>query len=189
MKLVTPCLILLFCKHTLRVDVGHFPRAEHCFRRLKRSFLFTDTCVECGVMAKALKYSSSLKNWRNYGNVPWNYGFTFKDFLCELDIIWILRAGKHNRSLVHQHNMEMNIPLAVETNLWDCTLIAAVRNVPQPSEMLDRQCALYQVTLQRSTCTFLRRAEWSGVWKQPCCTNFLSLIIRPIIQSNTDGTQ
>ena len=50
----------------------------------------------------------------------------------------ILRAQKHNRSLVHQHNMEMNIPLAEETNLWDCALITAVRKVPQPSLMLHR---------------------------------------------------
>lgn len=47
---------------------------------------------------------------------------------------YILRAQKHNRSLVHQHNMEMNIPLAVETNLWDSapnTAVSTIRNTRQ----------------------------------------------------------
>lgn len=57
----------------------------------------------------------------------------------------ILRARKHNRALVHQHNMEMNIPLAAETNLWACTPMTALQNVPQPSQMLGGQCARYRV--------------------------------------------
>lgn len=35
--------------------------------------------------------------------------------------------------------MERNIPLAVETNLWDSALISAVWIVPHPSALLDRQ--------------------------------------------------
>lgn len=54
----------------------------------------------------------------------------------------ILRAKKHNRSFVHQHNMEMNIPLAGKTNLWDSAPNTAVWNGPRSSVILDGACPI-----------------------------------------------
>lgn len=75
MKLVTSCFMSLFWNKHFRVHACQLPRAECCFRRLPHSVIFTDTWEECGVAAKGLKYSSSLDNYRNYGNLWWNDGF------------------------------------------------------------------------------------------------------------------
>lgn len=72
---------------------------------------------------------------------------------------YILRAQKHNRSLVHQHNMEMNIPLAVETNLWDSAPNTAVWDASQLSNTLQKVCL---IAGEFAEVKFLQRAEWSG---------------------------
>lgn len=55
---------------------------------------------------------------------------------------YILRAQKHSRSLVHQHNMEMNIPLAVETNLWDSAPNTAAWDASQLSDTRQKVCPI-----------------------------------------------
>lgn len=149
---------------------------------------FTDTCEECGVAARGLKYSSSL-NYRNSGNLSWTDGFsTFKDFLCEQDIIWVHFKSTETQQIScaptqygNEHSSGSgDEPVGLRSHFCSSERSSTSPNArhtlcPMPGDFAEVKV---HISLE----------GWmiSGLGTKPCCTNILTLIVQPIIQSNPD---